>query len=412
MARILVVDDSFVARKVLVRILEELGHMVMSEAADGAQAFNEYARHRPDLVTMDLAMQGMGGLEATSKIIAAFPEAKIIVISAMEERCVVLDALERGSRHFIIKPVSPEKVAAVLNNVLQQHFDQRKYSELVQKLREADCLTGGATDSISGKEKRQMARILIVDDSAVARKSLREIVTSLGHTVVSEAANGAQAFVEYKQHKPDVITMDLTMQGMSGAEATSKIIATFPEARIIVISAMEERQVVLDALERGARHFIIKPIAKDKVSVILNNVLQQKFDQHKHMELVRQLKKTSEVYSPLRVTVPQYQPPYQISLDSKLILVKINSTLTTKSCQSLAIELEEYLTGEPRILFDFGNTPDLDLAVFAEVNKLVDSIQNNSGMVKAISRQQSFIDAVLMENKAPSLSAVIRYFAS
>jgi len=108
MARILIVDDSFVARKALGKILIELGHSVVGEAVDGAQACKEYALHRPDAVTMDLAMQGMSGAEATSKIVATFPEARIIVVSAMEERETVLDALERGARHFIIKPVFPE----------------------------------------------------------------------------------------------------------------------------------------------------------------------------------------------------------------------------------------------------------------------------------------------------------------
>lgn len=410
MARVLVVDDSFVARKVLANILEALGHTVVGEAADGAQAFTEYVRHRPDVVTMDLSMQGVGGGEATAKIVTTFPDARIIVISALEERQVVLDALERGARHFIIKPVSAEKMAAVLGNVLQQNFDHRHYSELVHKLKEADYSPGMM--GIEEAAKAQMARIMIVDDSAVARKALREIVSSLGHTVVCEASNGAQAFVDYKQHRPDVVTMDLTMQGMSGAETTSKIIATFPDARIIVISAMEERQVVLDALERGARHFIIKPITEDKVSAILSNVLQQKFDQQKHMELVRKLKGATESSTPMGASGPQFVPPYQISLDNRLIMVKVNPNLTETSCKSLAIELEEYLSGEPRVLFDFGSTPFLAETALAEIDKLIGDIEKNSGMVKAVARHRAFFDMVTTDGKTPSLANVIRYFAS
>ena len=139
-----------------------------------------------------------------------------------------------------------------------------------------------------------MARILIADDSAVARKSLRETVTALGHLVVGEVVSGSQAFVEYTKLKPDVVTMDLTMQGLGGAEATSKILATYPKARIIVISAMEERRVIIDALERGARHFIIKPISHDKVAAVLNNVLQQEFDRQKHMECVRKMRRSND----------------------------------------------------------------------------------------------------------------------
>ncbi|MDR3564734.1 MAG: response regulator [Negativicutes bacterium] len=411
MARILVVDDSLVARKALGKILIELGHTVVGEAADGAQALSEYSQLRPDVVTMDLMMQGIGGAEATARIVAAFPEARIIVVSALEGREIVLDALEHGARHFIIKPVTAEKVAAVLHNVLHQNLDQRKYAEIVRRLKESDDLSGEIKRSLAEGDENRVARILIVDDSSVARKSLRGIVTSLGHSVVAEAENGSQAFVEYIKHKPDVVTMDLTMQGMSGAEATSKIISTFPEARIIVISAIEERRVVIDALERGARHFIIKPITQEKVASIVNNVLQQNFDHQKHMELVWKLKGADDPDSLIRGNT-EYMPPYQICLDNKLILVNINPTLSLTSCQSLIIELEEYLTGAPRVLFDFGTTARLDGLVLAEIDKLITNIENNSGMVKTVSRSQAFIDLITLEGKTPSLAAGIRYFPS
>lgn len=410
MARILIVDDSLVARRALAKILTDLGHAIVGEAADGAQAFTEYTMHRPDAVTMDLTMAGMSGAEATSKIIAAFPEARIIVVSALEERETVLNALERGARHFIIKPVSPEKIAAVLNNVLNQNLDQQKYLELVRRLRETGGLTEQGAGSSEEEEKKEMARVLIVDDSAVARKSLREIVTAQGHTVVAEAANGSQAFVEYTKHKPDIVTMDLTMQGLSGAEATSKIIASFPEARIVVISAIEERRVVLDALERGARHFIIKPITPEKVASILNNVLLQKFDQQKHLELVRKLKSMEDQSTATWPAGEQCMPPYQITRDGKLTSVRINSSLTPTSCQSLNIEIEEYLTEEPRVLFDFGLTASLDKAVLAEIDKLIASIESKSGMVKAVCRNPGFADFVGGAGSAVSLAAIIRYF--
>lgn len=251
-----------------------------------------------------------------------------------------------------------------------------------------------------------MAKILIVDDSAVARKSLREIITSLGHIVVGEAGNGAQAFVEYTRYKPDLVTMDLTMQGMNGAEATSKIIATFPNARIVVISAIEERRVVLDALERGARHFIIKPITTEKVSTVIKNVLHQEFDLKKHLQLVQKLKGTDGLLQ----TVSTYQPAYEIRVEDKLILVKITDKLTKTSCQSLVIEFAEYLNGTPRVLFDFGITERLDDAVFIEINNLINHIEANSGLVKAVSRSQSFVD-FLAQSDHCYLAAAIRYLS-
>ena len=261
-----------------------------------------------------------------------------------------------------------------------------------------------------------MARVLIADDSAVARKSLREIVNSLGHVVVGEVPNGSQAFVEYAKLKPDVVTMDLTMQGLGGAQATSKIIATYPEARIVVISAMEERRVVIDALERGARHFIIKPINKEKVATVLNNVLQQEVDLKKHLERVRKMKGAEDASSLGGSMEKEYVAPYMINAPGgKLVHVVINQTFTLISCQSLALELEEHLIDKPRVLFDFGTMLKLDQAILVKLNELVLAIENNSGVVKAISNNKIFVDSISniqIGNLANPMGDVLRYFAN
>ncbi len=258
-----------------------------------------------------------------------------------------------------------------------------------------------------------MARILIADDSAVARKSLRETVTALGHLVVGEVVSGSQAFVEYTKLKPDVVTMDLTMQGLGGAEATSKILATYPKARIIVISAMEERRVIIDALERGARHFIIKPISHDKVAAVLNNVLQQEFDRQKHMECVRKMRRSNDPPSGGENGVNNYTPPYIINVQNKnLVHVVINQSLTLTSFQSLLLELEEHLTDTPRVLFDFGTIARLDRELIVKMDLLILNIENNSGVVKAISYNKNFADFVVqakIENTSNLLADTLRY---
>lgn len=396
MARILIVDDSEVARKALRNMINSLGHTVVGEASNGTEAFHEYDLLKPDLVTMDLTMGGSDGAEATSKIIDAFPEARIIVISAQKERQVILDALDRGARHFIFKPVSAEKISIVLNNVIQQNFSRQEQLEFVHSLKHSST-----------------ARVLIVDDSAVARKKLREIITNLGHTVVGEAANGAQAFVEYAKLKPDVVTMDLTMQGLGGAEATSKIISSYPEARIIVISAMEERQVIIDALERGARHFILKPVRQEKVAAVIENVMQQEFDLQKHMECVRRLKQQDEMPFIASEVANKFLPPYSIvPQGNHFVQVFINQSLTMTSCESLFLELEEYLNDMPRVLLDFGKTAKLDPLLFARLNEVIEKIEGQSGMVKAISNNRKFVDDISLiqpENKRNLLSDVLRY---
>ena len=413
MARILIVDDSLVQRKILRKFVVSLGHTVVGEAASGSQAFVEYTKLKPDLVTMDLTMDGDDGAEAIDKIIAEFPEARIIVVSARQESEVILDALERGARHFLIKPISEEKVKSVVDSVLHQPFDRKRHIEFIRSQKETGKAIGEGGNGAAEFVKQQAARILIVDDSAVARKILREIVTALGHEVVGEAASGSQAFIEYTRLKPDVVTMDLTMQGLGGAEATSKIIAAYPNARIIVVSAMEERRAVIDALERGARHFIIKPISKEQIAAVLHNVLQQVFDPQKHMERIRKLRMAEEMSSLVNDDMSQCVPPYVISAQGgNLVHVVMNETITLTSFQSFLMEIEEHLTDTSRVLFDFGSISRMNQELLVQLDKLVVDITTKSGMVRSISNNKEFVDSIAragMENTASNLAGTLRY---
>lgn len=405
MANILIVDDSMMERKVLGDIMTALGHSVIGEAKNGEQALEEYMKLKPDLVTMDLTMGGCDGAETTAQIISADPEALIIVVSAHQEKRVILNALAQGARHFIVKPVSVDAVSVVLTNVLQQPFDKEKHHELISRVK-------SSWDAQEKSLKRRSARILIADDSAFIRQMLRDVVTALGHVVVGEVTNGAQAFVEYARLKPDLVTMDLTMQGLGGAEAISKIIAIYPEARILVVSAMGSREVIIDALKRGARHFIVKPIRQDKVATAIEEVLQQKFDLQKHLYNVHKLNASKNTRALVDVET-KYAAPYAINRqDDKLIRVFISASLTLTSFQALLVELEEYLDDKPRLLLDFGTMSRLDPPLFEQFNELIQTIENNFGLVRAISNSKEFsnsITSIELENTSNLLADVLRY---
>lgn len=122
----------------------------------------------------------------------------------------------------------------------------------------------------------KVARIMIVDDSMIMRRNLKTILTQAGHSVVAESSNGKEAVIEYEKYVPDLVTMDITMPIMNGIEAVKRIISKFPEANIIVISALDQRNMVFEALENGAKHYIIKPITPDNVLLVINTVLGEK----------------------------------------------------------------------------------------------------------------------------------------
>ena len=119
-----------------------------------------------------------------------------------------------------------------------------------------------------------MSNILIVDDSNVMRKNLKIILSETGHTIVAEAANGAQAYKEYKSNLPDLVTMDITMPYMNGVDALRKIIHEFPAAKIVIVSFANNNKVILEAMQCGAANYVLKPFTVEKVIHVVNQVLR------------------------------------------------------------------------------------------------------------------------------------------
>ena len=116
-------------------------------------------------------------------------------------------------------------------------------------------------------------RVLIVDDAAFMRMILKDIVSKNGFEVAGEAANGVEAIERYKELKPDVTTMDITMPEMNGIEAIKKIKSEDADAKIIVCSAMGQQAMVIDAIQAGAKDFIVKPFQHSRVVEALTKVL-------------------------------------------------------------------------------------------------------------------------------------------
>ncbi|GGI94668.1 chemotaxis protein CheY [Alicyclobacillus cellulosilyticus] len=108
-------------------------------------------------------------------------------------------------------------------------------------------------------------RILIVDDAAFMRMMLKDILQKNGYEVVAEAADGLQAVQRYQEFRPDLVTLDITMPEMDGIEALRQIRAIDPNARVIMCSAMGQQAMVIDAIQAGARDFIVKPFQAERV---------------------------------------------------------------------------------------------------------------------------------------------------
>ena len=108
-------------------------------------------------------------------------------------------------------------------------------------------------------------RILITDDTAFMRLLLQKILTENGYEVVGEADNGKEAVRLFERHRPDLVTMDITMPILNGVEALKRIRALDPNAQVLMVSAMGQQNMVMQALREGARGFLVKPFEKEKV---------------------------------------------------------------------------------------------------------------------------------------------------
>ena len=120
-----------------------------------------------------------------------------------------------------------------------------------------------------------MAKILVVDDAKFLRVTLGSILKNAEHDVVGEAENGEQAIRRFIELKPDLITMDITMPIMNGIDAIKEIMKIDDTVKIIVCSAVGQKKVVVEAIEAGAKDFIVKPFNESHVLDTINRVLER-----------------------------------------------------------------------------------------------------------------------------------------
>ncbi|WP_028551687.1 response regulator [Paenibacillus sp. UNC451MF] len=118
-----------------------------------------------------------------------------------------------------------------------------------------------------------MTAVMVVDDTAFMRMVMRGILEDMGMSVVAEARNGREAVELYDKVKPDLVTMDITMPEMDGIEALKEIKGRHPKAKIIMCSAMGQRDMVLEAIRSGAADFVVKPIQRDRIEEAVGKII-------------------------------------------------------------------------------------------------------------------------------------------
>ncbi|MEK9198363.1 response regulator [Ureibacillus sp. 179-F W5.1 NHS] len=117
-----------------------------------------------------------------------------------------------------------------------------------------------------------MPTVLIVDDTLFMRVKVGNMLKEWGFEIVGEASNGKEAVELYKQLQPDLVIMDVTMPIMSGLDAVKEILPQYPNANIIMLSALDQQKIIVEAIEAGAKDFITKPFEQNHLKMIVDNI--------------------------------------------------------------------------------------------------------------------------------------------
>ena len=117
--------------------------------------------------------------------------------------------------------------------------------------------------------------LLVADDALTIRRIIKDMATSAGWTVVGEAANGQEAIERYQQLRPDAVTLDLVMPEHDGLYALQGIMEFDPDAKVLIVSALEQRGVLKDAIKAGAADFVCKPFGKENLQSTLAQLLPE-----------------------------------------------------------------------------------------------------------------------------------------
>jgi DNA-binding response OmpR family regulator len=214
-----------------------------------------------------------------------------------------------------------------------------------------------------------MARILIVDDSTVMRKNLHSIFTSNGHEVVGEAADGKQAVFLYFELKPDLVTMDITMPNMTGVEVVKHIINKDSSAKIIMVSALNQKQMVFEALKNGAKHYILKPIESSQLLGVVNEVLENNEGTIIEKKEDITLKKDG----------------FKIENKQGKFIISFNQHLNIKDYIGLETAVKGLLFISPlNIVFDFSSLGDISVEILFPIIRIGNSIKTAGGNLEYI----------------------------
>ncbi len=261
MANIMLVDDSKLVRKKLSDLLTRAGHSIVKECDNGEDAAGAYLTFKPDLVTMDMNLPGISGIEAIGRIRRLAPNARIIIISSDSNEKTILEGIHAGAASYLVKPFKDEQVLGIIRRIL---------ADMPGKSEQKPAKPAPVIDeSIEGF-------ILLIDDSKTILKATSDMLKKDNHTVIT-ASSGADGIELARTGNPDIIMLDVEMPGMDGYSVIKELKKNEMTKHIPIVmhTSKTKREDIMTAMKLGITDYISKTTSQAALSLKIRAALTQ-----------------------------------------------------------------------------------------------------------------------------------------
>jgi len=312
-ANLLVVEDEFITAMDLEERLEEMGYNVLKIVSSGEEAIKFAAELRPDLVIMDIILQGeMDGTEAAEKINSL--EIPVIFLTAYSDVEILKKAKKSSPYGYIVKPYDNQVLEVTVETALKKYISDQNDMEIVRQkaiegfldeknkklntpndtlnfIPESSNLKSSNPESLNPESSKleslnpESSKLMIVEDEFITSMDLSDKLEELGYNVVSMASSGRQAIERAQKFNPDAVLMDIVLQGdMDGVE-TAGVMGSLG-IPVIFLTAHADKETREDALKTSPYGYLIKPFNENKLHSTLEMALEKKkSEKNKHEKL-------------------------------------------------------------------------------------------------------------------------------
>ncbi|MCK5871923.1 MAG: response regulator [Methylococcales bacterium] len=278
-ARILVIEDSMVTRKVIARTLESSGYEV-HEAKNGFEALNAIDRISPDIILLDIILPGKDGYEILEEIRqkSVFEKTPVIMLTSRDSLFDKFKGKVSSANEYLTKPFQPDE----LLKVVHKYFSITQLNILADYRKEEAHNSATISQSLARKEltvptnKQSSTKILVVEDSLVTRKVIARTLTARGYQVI-EASNATEALADLEQKKPDLILLDIILPGdKNGYEILEEIKGKpmFKKTPIVMLTSRDGLFDKLKGKASSANEYLTKPFQPDELLTVVRRYLR------------------------------------------------------------------------------------------------------------------------------------------